>query len=336
MCLLILCLPILLFALVVVVSTPPLSSYDESQSNLNHFETSADVFLLEYMSGWCSFKDNITLAPPLIHLGSVNTQWYDGVLITQNRPSNPYTFTNMSIYLVPAERVVKHSTLFYCEERAFDIDLLLHGVYLFNDVTMTFNICIESRNLMDTGWTNLSIYDDVVNYSNRNNGGKYLEQVQFLVNASETKCYVYSFTTPHDSYYYIALGANYELSKNVTVTYYEMDVEMEYVNASDWGGVAQMSTCKYTPSVSKCHISLHNADIRSVFGGKNYEIFGQVTTPTSEYVDIVGYVSVQPTFRKMVYILPTVAGLILFVPFEIVCIISTVVCYCRRKEQRLV
>lgn len=347
MCCLALCLPIILFVVAVTVSTAPLSTFDQSQSDVNDFETSSVVFEVYQFSGNCYVnKTTEDPPPPLIHLGTVNSQWYDGVKITHKIPAHVYNFTNMTIYFVPSESVGEHLRLFSCsdETESYEDDdgvvLLLDGVYLFSGANMTFNnICITSKNVeKSAGSVNLTIYDSKVTFDTRGMKSDviFVARETFYVNASnETQCYTYYYITPHDGYYYVALGANFQLI-NAYVVYYELDVEMKFVNASDWTSTAQSSTCNHTDSNNECLINIQDASngIDVVFKTpKDYDIFARVTTPQQPQKDIIiGYVSIQPNFRKAIYAVPSITGLVLFVPFQSVCVIFTV-CYCRRKRR---
>lgn len=124
-CCLIPMVPLALLAIAVAASTVVVNN-NQSESEVQMYETSREL----YDDLQCHTRDDLTA--PIIHLGAISTQWYSGFLITQNLPEKyNYEYKNLDIYVVPMDKVIRHSRLFYCEDinMKVGVQLELTGVY---------------------------------------------------------------------------------------------------------------------------------------------------------------------------------------------------------------
>ena len=272
--------------------------------------------------------------PPLIYLGTMDNRWYSEAVITQNIPDDFYKYTDMTVYAVPSKNVDKYSKYFHCEAGGW-VEVLIGGLYLPEDTVMKFNICINSTDSSEDGWTDINFYDNITSWNHRGEpGSEPIKQHTFHIDAGETNCFPYTFVAPKDSYYYIMSGVDRTNCKEIS---YTLDVDIESVNASDWLSASHQSTCKLSEGDPKCSLKIKNDGSTWFFSPEKYDIFGLVTSATTH--DNIGHLSIQPTFRESSYAVPTLAGVLPLALVEIVVIIF-VVCYCRvyhkKRERRAV
>ena len=315
MSLLLVILPLVLFAIAVGVFTSTIDTHDHSHKDGGKFETSSILF----DNTLCHTQGPMTA--PLIHIGTISNQWYSGFILTQDKPDDyNYAYKNLNIYTILSERVSERSRPFYCSE--YDpnvVGLELKGVYFLRGTNMAFNICVHSFDSANDGWLGLAFYDTLANYRSRVccSGNHSLNYHRFPVGPNQSLCYSYNYTAPLDSFYYILLGTNCQSSSNVTATYYQIDVKMRYANASDWLKFSDKSACNRSDysSEKECSITLPKT-LKSFFWPQTFDIFAQVTS-TAEERDF-GHLSLTPSFDKKSHILPTIVGLIFFLaPVEL-------------------
>ena len=311
----------------IAASTPTIKSHDESKNEVEKYETSTNLF----ENTQCHTQDLSTV--PVIRLGTISSQWNSGFLIMQDISSKTsYVYKNLDIFVVPAQKVVEYSQPFVCEDIDKDgVELELAGVYFLRGTHMMFNICILSVD-QTNGWVDMAVYDTRPSFDSQ--GNDTLNFHRFYIGANQTHCYPYNYTAPVDSFYYIRMGSDKQCnnSDKVWATYYNMEADMKYVNASDLLSVSEKRTCNRSgySSEEECTVTFPTG---FSLGTQKYEVFARVTSTKSKYD--FGHLSIQPLFREESFAIPTIAGLILLVPVELVllCIIGICCCVCRRKQR---
>ena len=305
-CCFVLCIPIMLVLLAITVVTPILSTYNESDSSHGIFEVSSENYPNYFFNNYCY---NISTGAPLIRLGTVYSFWYSRISITQIPNERIYTNVDVKFYAVPSENVVERIEHFYCESDIYE--LRLEQLYLLKDSHMTFNICVMSQSSNSPGWVNLTIYDDLVNFSTRNEKGSvFFWQYKIHVKANGTNCSKCVFTAPHNSLYYTISGAGYQ-THYAKETHARVDVGRKYINSTDWADTSDSkSVCTSDGETGKeCTVPIEKDTSSWLFSARNYDMLALVTSEPNDQK--VGHLQIQPTFRSTVYSVPTVAGVIL-------------------------
>ena len=323
------CIPIMLVLLAITVVTPILSTYNESDSSHGIFEVSSENYPNYFFNNYCY---NISTGAPLIRLGTVYSFWYSRISITQIPNERIYTNVDVKFYAVPSENVVERIEHFYCESDIYE--LRLEQLYLLKDSNMTFNICVMSQSSNSPGWVNLTVYDDLVNFSTRNEKGSVFSwQYKIHVKAKGTNCSKCVFTAPHNSLYYAISGAGYQThcAKEIHA---RVDVDRKYINSTDWADTSySKSVCTSDGETGKeCTVPIEKDTSSWVFSARNYDMLALVTSEPDDQQK-VGHLQIQPTFRSTVYSVPTVAGVILLAPIFAICAVVSC-CVYKRKGKR--
>lgn len=321
-CGLIALLPIVVFVVVITAYTSTLSRHSQSQT-----ETHETSNMRHSPNSKCHITG--TMSSPLIYVGSIENPFFSEALITQDTPSPDYLYVDMEIFTVPSQNLIQYPRKFNCGDRG-NVELRIDGIYLRKDMKMTFNITVQSTDVSNPGWADIAFYDDLKSWSDRNSGGHVIKSHRFPVNAGKTETYNYEFVSTHDSYYYIMLGAYYQCN-NSEVVFYSVDTELKDINSSDWLKTSHRTVCNRTQT--KC-LAQTPKDTSWIFSTTKYDIFARVTTTTEDNDMIYGHLSLTPQFRMAVYALPTVIGLIILIPLEVVCaIVSLCFCFCCSRKQ---
>ena len=326
-CCLIPIIPLALFAIAVTVSTPIINNI-HSKSEVEQFETSGNLYEPDTQ---CSTRD---LLPPIIHLGTFSSEWYDGFFIKQDLPDkNMYEYKNLGVYIVQSHKVVERSMPFNC--KAIDtnngIELELSGVYFLSGTNVSFNICIRSVDVVKDGWVDMAFYSNRPSYDQNDNNT--VNYHRFLIGPNQTKCYSYTYTAPFDSFYYIRMGTNCQCSSaNVTAISFKMNADMRYVNASDQWLINsdEKRACNRSDysSEKECKFTFPSSSFSKT---QEYDIFAKVTSVA--FQSDFGHLSIQPMFRRESLALPTIGGVVVLVPVEITLIIVVCCCVCKSKQR---
>ena len=308
-------IPILLFVLAIAVATPSLLTCDESSTR--EFEVSS--WKNSFPNENC---DDPSKTAPLIRLGTINSRWYE-ILLTQVLKTYYYIPQGFMIYAVPSDYVTRYTDTkkFFCSGKPDFVDV--DQLYLLQGSIMTFNVCVCSNNTVRPGWVNFSIYDDVESYYNTSTVNT-IDFHQIRVNASQTHCPMYTYTAPHDGFYYVMSG-NSKQTMYANVVSFSAEVDMKYVNLTDlWNGSYSTGECFQTDE-EPCSVAIHSDWFR------NYDIFVSVTSPPHKYQ--LGLVRWQLSFRTLWYSGPAVAGGIVAVPIFLIAV-GVSCCVYRRKPRR--
>lgn len=287
-----------------------------------------------FVNGACQTSDHND--PPLIRLGTMSTQWYDGISITQtSNQQYYYEYKNLALYVVPSDKVVEYSRPYTCQDfdRYMGVQMEIKGIYFLRATWMRFNICICSTDSVNNGSVGMDIYNTKPSFDKE--GNDTLNSTRFYISANQTQCYPYNYTAPLDSFYYIRMGANSQRSSDdVKAIAYTLEAGMRYVNESDFLGSQRASCNRTSLKIEKsCETPIKESSIHSFIPlEENYQIFAKVTSP-SYTDDLFGHLSIMPIFRKESLAQPTIGGVVFLVPLELIllCIIFVV---SKRKQRR--
>ena len=274
-----------------------------------------------------------------IRVGTVNSFWYDSVSISQIINQNDHYYAQTVTYFVlPSEHLPVRRVKYSCPDEAdskqphYGDKIVFDQLYLLKYSTLNFTtICINSTSEEYRGVLNLTICDNKKDYIiyNHDFGTHCLQQYRLYVDANTSNCTgFYFFTAPHDGFYYITtVGPN---DKNATVTSYKVDVDLRYLNSSNWAN--KNSACSSTgiPQPNSCRIPIGK---KGWFPPKNYDIVATITASGD-----LGKLTIDgAATRSQVYIIPAVAAIAVIV-VGLMCVVCAGVSVCAAgrigKEKR--